>query len=123
MHIVFNREPFTLWKIVILDRSIDKAMDEISVENPNSADYMEFSCFYRTTYRDSKECEQFTMMSNEVDYVYLQLQIFKNGDIRYYSKIPISININKKKKRIEILPLAYCTVNLIDRVIDYVPID
>jgi len=111
MYTVFNREPFTNWKVVIVDRSSDKTMEEVEADDPNCSVYQEFFCTYRTTFKDAKECEQFSIVLDEVDYVLLQLQIFKNGDIKYFGKMPVNIDINKKKKRIEILPLAYCKVD------------
>ena len=123
MHTVFNREPFTSWKIVLVDRYIDKTMEEIEAEDPNCLDYMEFTCTYRTKYHDNKMCEQFTIMSNIADYVFFQIHIFKNGDIKQYSQMPVSVNINKRKKRIEILPLVYCKVNLENNTIDFKPIE
>lgn len=123
MYTIFNREPFTPWKIVIVDRYIDKTMEEIEVENPNGEELSEFLCTYRTTLRDGKECELFTMMSNVVDYVFLQLYIFKNGDIRYTTNIPASIDILKRKKRIGILPLVYCNYNAQRNVMEYKSIE
>lgn len=79
------------------------------MENPNYEYIDEFICVYSTKYRDMKECEEFVMMSNVTDHIFLQLNIFKNGNIKYQSFIPISIDVNKKMKRIEILPLVYCT--------------
>ncbi|WP_315069361.1 hypothetical protein [uncultured Clostridium sp.] len=111
MYTVFNREPFTKWKIVIVDRSLDKTMEEVEAEDSNYFVYEEFFCTYRTTYRDGRECEQFSIVSDEIDYVVLQMQIFKNGDIKYFNTIPASIDINKHSKRIEILLLDYCKEN------------
>lgn len=122
MYTIFNREPFTLWKIAIVDRCNDKTIEEVEADDPNCSDYMEFCCTYRTTFCNGKESEQFTIMSNEIDYVFMQLNIFKNGDMKYYSKIPVSLDINKKNKRINILPLVYCKMDNEKKIIDFIDI-
>ena len=77
MKIIFNREPFTPWKIIILGRGLDKEDEEIEAEDPCHHEDMEFEFFYRTTRRDGRECEQFTIMLNEAEFVCFQMQIFK----------------------------------------------
>ena len=109
MNYIFNREPYTDWKIVLMDRSIDKQMEEIEPNDDWICD--EFECFYRTAIKDGKECEMFTMIVNGTEYDILQLQLFKNGDIRYISRIPFYVDVIKREKRVEILPLVYCSVD------------
>lgn len=109
MNYIFNREPYTDWKIVLMDRSIEKQMEEIKPNDDWICD--EFECFYRTAIKDGKECEMFTMIVNGTEYDILQLQLFKNGDIRYISRIPFYVDVIKREKRVEILPLVYCSVD------------
>lgn len=117
MNTVFNREPFTPWKIVILDRYIDKTMEECEVQDYGAFD--EFECFYRTTLKNSKQCEQFTMLVKDTDIVVLQLQVFKNGSISYFNEMPVFIEVQNKYKTIEIKPLVFCNVDKENRIITY----
>lgn len=109
MHTVFNREPFTPWKIVILDRCIDRSMEECEVQDYGI--FGEFECFYRTTLKNGKQCEQFTMIVEDTDLVVLQLQVFKNGSISYFNEMPVFIAVKNKSKTIEIKPLVFSIVD------------
>lgn len=103
---IFRRQVFTEWTIIVKDRSFDKYPEEQHFEQ--TGDFEEFTGVFRTGTCDGKVCEMFTLLGREVDYAYLWLNIFKSGDVEYVSHIPSAINIDKKKKRIEILPLVYC---------------
>lgn len=109
MRTVFNREPFTPWKIVILDRYIDKSMEECEVQDYGI--FGEFECFYRTTLKNGKQCEQFTMIVTDTEVDVLQLQVFKNGSISYFNKMPVFIEVKNKSKTIEIMPLVFRIVD------------
>lgn len=106
MDYVFKRPEFTEWTIIVKDRDFDKYKEEQYFGQ--IGDLEEFSGVFRTGMRDGKECELFTLIGKNVDYAYLWVNIFKSGDIEYVSHIPSVINIDKIKKRIEILPLVYC---------------
>lgn len=121
MYTLFDRSPFTEWKIVLVDRYIDKTFEEIAVDEPTCSDYCEFTCFYRTTFKDNKSCEEFTMFHKEIGSELLSLYIFKNGDTILNSLMPVSVDIDKRKKRIAIQPLVYCSVD--DNIIGFTFID
>lgn len=111
MFTIISRETFTPWKIVIIDRGVPhKTMEENTIEGGNCFEYMEFSCTYRTTMKNGRECDQFTMMPEDDAYALLQIQIFKNGDINSFNVIPSEISVNKKEKRIDIRLLCYCEI-------------
>lgn len=117
MRTIFNREPFTPWKIVILDRYLDKTMEECEVQDYGV--FGEFECFYRTTIKKGKECEQFTMIVIDTEFVVLQLQVFKNGSISYFNEMPVFIEVQNRRKTIEIKPLVFCNVDKENRRITY----
>lgn len=48
--------------------------------------------------RAGNECEIFTLLDKNIEYAYLWVNIFINGDIEYVSHIPSVINADKKKK-------------------------
>ena len=106
MDYIFQRPEFTEWTIIVKDRSFDKYQEKQYFEQ--IGDFEEFSGVFRTSMRDGKECEIFSLLDRNVDHAYLWVNIFKSGDIEYVSHIPSVINTDKRKKRIEILPLVYC---------------
>ncbi|AOY77154.1 hypothetical protein [Clostridium formicaceticum] len=106
MDYIFKRPEFTEWTIIVRDRRFDKYQEEQYFGQ--IGDFEEFSGVFRTGMRDGKECEMFTLLGRNVDHAYLWVNIFKSGDIEYVSHIPSVINIDKRKKLIEILPLVYC---------------
>lgn len=107
MDYVFRRPGFTEWTIRVNGSGFDKYKEEQCFGQ--IGDFEEFSGVFRTSLRDGKEFESFTLLSRNVDFAYLWVHIFKNGDIEYVSYIPSVINTDKKKKCIEILPLVHCS--------------
>lgn len=83
----YNREPFTPWKIEV-----------VGMDNED-----EFVGHYRTTYRDGKECEQFTLLpAMHSDEVLVQVRMYKNGDILANNYVPATIVVYKRKKLITV---------------------
>ena len=83
---LYDREPFTPWKIEVLDMK----------------DEEEFEGFYRTTYQNGMECEQFTLMPKDQIEALVQLRIYKNEDIMSTCHIPSNVVIHKRKKLVTI---------------------
>ncbi len=109
MDYIFERPDFTEWVIIIKDRSFDKLQEKQLFGR--TGDFEEFSGVFRTGVSNGKECEMFTLLSKDIDYAYLWVNIFKNGDVEYVTHIPSVINTDKKHKIIEILPLVFCDYN------------
>lgn len=81
----FDRRPFTNWIIETLN-----------------IDPEQFEGFYRTTFKDGKECEQFTLMPMDLEFVLVQIRIYKNGDILVSNFVGANVVVYKRKKRITI---------------------
>lgn len=122
MNIIFDRKPFTDWVIMIKERYNDKDQEILYADRGilgGILDFNEFTGTYRTGTRDGKECEMFTLMARDAEYAYLWVNIFKNGNVEYVSHIPSVININKKSKQVEILPLVHCKYNKTTRTFEF----
>jgi hypothetical protein len=80
-----DRTPWTDWIITINEPSHSKNYD----------------AFYRTTMREGKECELFTLCPTDSDTALLQLTIFPD-EVLHFSWVPCSIRTNHDKKTITI---------------------
>ncbi|PFZ93745.1 hypothetical protein COL70_09020 [Bacillus pseudomycoides] len=89
----FNRKPFTDWVIETMDINSEQ-----------------FEGFYRTTFKDGKECEQFTLMPVDRDEVLIQIRIYKNGDILVSNFVPANVVVYKRKKRVTVEFLCHVTM-------------
>jgi hypothetical protein len=58
---------------------------------------------FRTTFREEKECEQFTLLLKDSEDALIQLRIFKNGDVTSETWIPTFLRIDRRAKRISVL--------------------
>lgn len=105
METIFEHKPWTDWVVIISDRHVDKEQEVEFVESGH--DFAEFTGTFRTGFREGKECEMFTLLLKDMDYACLWINIFKNGNIEYVSHIPSVVQINKRKKQVQILPLVY----------------
>lgn len=88
---LFERRPWSPWAIEILTFEEDKL-------TPDAL----FDGFYRTTIREGKECEQFTLLSKTSDLCLLQIRIFKNGDLTIESHPTTFTRVDRRKKRITV---------------------
>ena len=73
---IYDRKPFTDWVVEVLDYEEEG----------------EFIGFYRTTFSDGKECEQFTLIyEHDSDELLVQVRIYKNGDIMVGNLVPSNV--------------------------------
>src|SRR5690606_5053379 len=61
-----------------------------------------FDGFYRSTIREGKECEQFTLLSKTNDDCQVQIRIFKNGDLTIESHPSTFTRVDRRRKRITV---------------------
>lgn len=84
---IYDRTEFSGWKVEAIGMS----------------DEEEFQGVFRSTIKDGKQCEQFTLLPAKYsDDVIAQVRIYKSGDILTYGLVPINTVIFKRKKIIEI---------------------
>lgn len=84
--IIYDRRPFTPWIIEMIK-------DEDGL-------WEEYEAVYRTTMRDGRECEQFTILEKESDYAPVQIQIFKNDEVNVSAFEAAFVTIKRRPKRI-----------------------
>lgn len=76
---------------MIYDRS---TISGWTVEVINMYDEEQFVGIFRTTLRDGKECEQFTLLpSRYSDDTFIQIRIYKNGDVLVYGLVPVKLKV------------------------------
>lgn len=78
-----DRTPWTDWIITINEPSNNKYYD----------------VFYRTTWREGRECELFTLVAMGTDHALMQLYIF-NDEVNHITWVPCAIRTNHEKKTI-----------------------
>lgn len=84
--VIYDRRPFTPWIIEVIK-------DEDGL-------WEEYEAVYRTTMREGRECEQFTILENDSDYAPVQIQIFKNDEVRVCAFEAAFVTIKRRPKRI-----------------------
>lgn len=89
---LFDRRPFTDWRIKL----------HCGKENPISTRSLEG--IYRGTWREGKECEQFTLLPKNKEYCLVQIRIFKDNTVTVESYAPCFVRIDNKKKLVTITP-------------------
>lgn len=111
MDCVYDRTPWTDWLIVLEDPDPDEddEGEDATVFN-EPFDFLEFDCNYRTGFRE-KECEIFTLMLKDTEYICVQVLIYKNGNMQCTVNMPASIYVEKRQKIVRILPLASVSIN------------
>ena len=93
---IYDRKPFTDWVVEVLDYEEEG----------------EFIGFYRTTFSDGKECEQFTLIyEHDSDELLVQVRIYKNGDIMVGNLVPSNVMVYRRKKLITIELLCDISVD------------
>ncbi|PDY14154.1 hypothetical protein COO16_04120 [Bacillus pseudomycoides] len=95
----FDRRPFTNWVV-----------ETINI-NPE-----QFEGFYRTTFKDGKECEQFSLMPIDLNFVLVQIRIYKNGDILVSNFVGANVVVYKREKRVTVELL--CNLEITDKGIE-----
>lgn len=104
----YDRRPFAPWIIEVL------LMGEHEEPIPTSEKQLAaapLKGFYRTTWRESKACEQFSLTAQDHDDLFLQIQIFSQNDIRTYGWLPHSLEVHAKAQKIKIVPLYRGVLN------------
>jgi hypothetical protein len=84
--VIYDRRPFTPWIIEVIK-------DEDGL-------WEEYEAIYRTTMRDGRECEQFTVLETDSDYAPVQIQIFKNDEVNVCAFEAAFVTIKRRPKRI-----------------------
>lgn len=92
-HLLFKRTPWTDWQIEVRFYAGGNNIDEVTG-------------VFRTTWREGQECEQFTLLPQEHDYTYVQVQIFSASRVRCYAHVPAEVEINTRKKLVTIYLLC-----------------
>lgn len=95
--LVFKREPFTPWVI------------EIPPDHANRPGL--YAGTYRTAFAQGRECEQFTLVLEEIDYALIQVQIFKNGDVTFWAAVPCNVQVKRRTKTIVVQLLCRVEVD------------
>ncbi|MGE7225609.1 hypothetical protein [Paenibacillus sp. PDC88] len=88
---LFEHRPWSPWAIEVLTFEEDKLPPDAL-----------FDGFYRSTIREGKECEQFTLLSKTNDECLVQIRIFKNGDLTIESHPSTFTRVDRHKKRISV---------------------
>lgn len=69
----------------------------ITINEPSNNTY--YDVFYRTTWREGRECELFTLVAMNTDHALMQLYIFKD-EVNHITWVPCAIRTNHEKKTI-----------------------
>lgn len=92
---IFDRKEISGWTVEVVDME----------------DEEKFIGVFRTTMRDGKECEQFTLLPTmPIDITIVQVRIYKNGDVLSYGYVPLNTVVFKRKKHIKIQ--LYCDIKV-----------
>lgn len=119
MDLVFERKPFTDWKVIIEDR--DNNNEEPTENNDGfvgtSWNFNEFYGNFRVgNCKDDNLDEEdkivFTLGPRNGERALLWVKIRNNNNkIESVSFIPAEIKVDKRKKEIRILPMVYCIIS------------
>jgi hypothetical protein len=88
---LFDHRPWTAWEIEVVTFEEDNCLPEDTFEG-----------IYRSTTREGRKCEQFTLLEKFGSECLLQIRIYKNGDITIESHPSTFTRIDRKKKRITV---------------------
>lgn len=89
-YLLYRRQPFTAWEIEVWCADTAIALDQVSG-------------IYRTTFRDGRECELFTLLwEEEPDVALVQLNIPAASRVRVWVAVPSEVEVDTRKKKITI---------------------
>lgn len=104
MSVILERLPFTPWKVLLTNGL--EPLDDKDIEEINFHEFRKpvqgYDIFFRTGLRQNRECEIFSLMPTNTDFITLQLYIFKDGTMTYFSFMPVEVTMYKRKHLVKI---------------------
>lgn len=87
-YLLYRRQPFTAWEIEVWCAGTAIALDQVSG-------------VYRTTFRDGRECELFTLLwEEEPDVALVQLNILRASRVKVWTAVPCEVEVDTRQKKI-----------------------
>lgn len=89
-YLLYRRQPFTAWEIEVWCAGTAIALDQVSG-------------VYRTTFRDGRECELFTLLwEEEPDVALVQLNILRASRVKVWAAVPCEVEVDTRQKKITV---------------------
>lgn len=88
-YLLYRRKAFTDWEIYVQGYG-------------NSISLKEVDGVYRTAYQEGKECERFTLLPKDSEMALIQINILARSRVQVWATVPCEVEIDNRKKRVDI---------------------